>query len=117
MLNIALLGTNNKVNAKTNVVNTKGKLNVLVRLAKVSKDENKQVFMDLKKIEINLSDENITIYHACVDYLTYRAIIKVPRITLPESGILGDYVIKVLVNLNDASNEYFVQSFAPLRIE
>ena len=118
VLNVNLLASNNQTKKEENIVNQKGKMNILIRLAKVSSNEDKQVFMNLGKLELDLSDKSNVISHACVDYLTYRAILDIPKIVLSPIGGLGEYVIKALVKSSISSDDvYIVQSLAPLRIE
>ena len=118
VLNVNLLAANNYEKGKMNIVNQKGKLNILIRLAKVSNNIKKQIFMDLGKLEIDLSDKSNVISHACVDYLVYRAILSIPKITLSPVGGLGEYVIKALIKPSTSLDDvYTVQSLVPLRIE
>jgi len=110
------MGTNKDENKNQNVVNQKGVLHVLLRLAKVSKDVEKQLYSDITEFELNLNDENMYISHACVDYVTIRRIFSISQITLDARAGLGEYVFKVLVKTNPEDN-WNVQSYIPLRIE
>ena len=116
VLNFCLMGTNKDENKNQNVVNQKGVLHVLLRLAKVSKDVEKQLYSDITEFELNLNDENMYISHACVDYVTIRRIFSISQITLDARAGLGEYVFKVLVKTNPEDN-WNVQSYIPFRIE
>ena len=114
--NFNLLWTNNEEKAKNNVVNNKGNLQVLLRISRLSKDNEKQLNLDLHKYNIDLSDENVVVCHACVPYIQYEKILKVGKIPLSPQAGLGNYVIKTLVRTKDEDN-WRIQNIIPLRIE
>lgn len=116
VLNYCLMGTNKTENLSSNIVNQKGKLYTLLRLSKVSRDESKQLSVDLSEFVIDLSDPNLYISHACVDYVTFRKIFSVTQINLDKRAGLGEYVLKILVR-TDENDMWNVQSYIPLRIE
>ena len=116
VLNYCLLATNNEENKKDNIVNQKGKLYNLLRLSKVSKDEDKQLSIDLAEFLIDLNDPDLYISHACVDYVTLRKVFSVSQITLDNTAGLGEYVLKILIK-TDENDIWNVQSYIPLRIE
>lgn len=116
VLNYCLLATNSEEYKDDNVVNQKGKLYNLLRLSKVSKDEDKQLSVDLTEFTIDLNDPNLYVSHACVDYVTLRKVFSVSQISLDASLGLGEYVLKILVK-NDKNDMWNVQSYVPLRIE
>ncbi len=111
-----MLYTNNKEKATTNIVNNNGTLQVLLRISRLSKDDSKQLNLDLCKYDINLSDENIVISKACVPYVQYEKILKVGKLSLSPQAGLGDYVIKTLTRIND-NDKWNIQNIIPLRIE
>lgn len=111
-----LLWTNNEEKAKDNVVNNKGKLQVLLRISRLSTDSEKQLNLDLHRYDIDLSDESIVVSKACVPYILYEKILKVGKILLSPKAGLGNYVIKTLVRTNDEDN-WNIQNIIPLRIE
>lgn len=116
ILNYCLMGTNNEENKGSNIINQKGKLYNLLRLSKVSKDEEKQLSVDLAEFVIDLNDPDLYISHACVDYVTLRKSFSVSQITLDNTLGLGEYVLKILIKTNE-NDMWNVQSYIPLRIE
>ena len=116
VLNYSLMATNNDEHKQDNIINQKGKLYNLLRLSKVSKDEEKQLSVDLAEFVIDLNDPDLYISHACVDYVTLRKAFSVSQITLDSTLGLGEYVLKILVKTNE-EDMWNVQSYVPLRIE
>lgn len=118
VVDITLLSTTNKEKQKTNVVYNNQKIDILIRLTKSSKDEEKRLSLDIDEFTIDASNDNLVKRNACVDYINYKKIkkIDVNAIQLsPEAGT-GDYIFKVLVK-RPCDNEYQVQSIHYLRIE
>lgn len=116
VINYCLMATNSKENKQNNIINQKGKLYNLLRLSKVSKDESKQLSIDLAEFVIDLNDSDLYISHACVDYVTLRKVFSVSQIILDNTLGLGEYVLKILVK-TDENDMWNVQSYIPLRIE
>lgn len=117
VLNFCLMGTNNPNNKETNIVNRRDKLDVLIRLSKVSKYTEKQLSIDLAEFTLDIKDDSdLIISRACVDYITLRKVFTVSRIDLNSVAGLGDYVFKILVKTPEQNN-WNVQSYIPLRIQ
>ena len=112
-----LLGTNNEDKKEDNIVETKGKLFVEVKMCKLSKLPEHQVSTTLTTFEIDLSSEDIVSQKACVPYVMFDKILNVKRIKLPDTGELGNYVIKVRVKAKEDADKWNLQSIYPLRIE
>lgn len=112
-----LLGTNNEDKKEENIVETKGKLFVDVKMCKLSKLPEHQVNTTLTTFEIDLSSDDIISQKACVPYVMFDKILNVKRIKLPDTGELGNYVIKVRVKAKEDADKWNLQSIYPLRIE
>lgn len=97
---------------ETNLVMKKGKLDVVVRLARLG--EEKQMTLD--SFTIDVADPTMNICQACFPYLTYQRVTPVAPIELMYGA--GGYVVKVLVksSLIDTEGKYSVQAMHPLSI-
>lgn len=118
VVDITLLSTTNEEKQKTNVIYNNQKIDILIRLTKSSKDEERRLSLDIDEFTIDASNDNLIKRNACVDYINYKKIkkIDVNAIQLsPEAGT-GDYIFKVLVK-RPCDAEYQVQSIHNLRIE
>lgn len=112
-----LLGTTNEDKKKDNIVETKGKLFVDVKMCKLSKDPKKQTNSTLTTFEIDLSSNDIISQKACVSYIMFDKILKVKKLKLPDSNELGNYVIKVRLKTKENADKWNLQSLYPLRVE
>lgn len=118
VVDITLLSTTNEEKKKNNVVYNNQKLDILIRLTKSSKDEEKRLSLDIDEFTIDASNINLVKTNACVDYINYKKIKKIDTNAIqlsPEVGT-GDYIFKVLVK-RPCDSEYQVQSIHNLRIE
>ena len=116
VLNFCLLGTTDPEKKKTNIIETRTPLNVLLRLSKVTTEPEQQKSLDLTDFIIDPNSNEIKVQKACVDYIICRKIFTVSRITIPNYLNLGEYVLKILAKTNKETT-YNVQSYIPLRIE
>lgn len=118
VVDINLLSTTNEHKKETNVVYNRAKIDILVRLTKISDDEEKRLSLDIDEFTIDASDDNLVKTNACVDYINYKKIKKIDTnaIQLSPNAGTGKYVLKVLVK-RPCDTEYQVQSIYGLRIE
>lgn len=116
-INFNMLGTTDEEKKKNNIVESRGKLYVDVKMCKLSKEIERQLTTTLTTFEIDLSSDDIIFQRACVPYVLYDKILNVKRIKLPDTGELGNYVIKVRVKVDAEAEKWNLQSIYPLRIE
>lgn len=112
---IDFLGTNNETHKTENPLESKRKLDFIIRLTKCSNDENKRIGYDLEKFSIDLEDiyKNDQVNKACFDYVNYTRITKIDKLGLP--GGLGKYVIKILIK-DAKEDDYTIQTMSPLTV-
>lgn len=106
---INILGTSKLEKMNDNILYRRGTLEVVIRLTKCDKDENKRICCDLDSFEIDLSKNEDEILKACFEYFNYTRITNVKSLVLP--GGTGDYVIKVLVK-EASDKEFTIQSMS-----
>ena len=119
LLNFSLLGTNIEEHKEENLINNKGKLELLLRISNVSLEENKRKYSNITKLEVDLQDNQryiISPINAEVNFSTYRETFYITEITLDNEVGLGDYIIEILVKTT-SNEKWKLQSLIPLRIE
>ena len=119
VLNFSLLGTNIEEHKEENLINNKGKLELLLRISNVSLEENKRKYSNITKLEVDLQDNQryiISPINAEVNFSTYRETFYITEITLDNEVGLGDYIIEILVKTT-SNEKWKLQSLIPLRIE
>lgn len=112
---IDFLGTNNESHKKENMLESKKKLDFIIRLTKCSPDENQRIGCDLDTFSIDLNDmyEKRQVNQACFGFFNYTRNTKVDKLKLP--GGSGKYVIKVLIKDAD-EKDYTIQSMSQLLV-
>lgn len=118
VIDITLLSTTNEGKKDTNVVYNSEKMDVLIRLTKPSKNEEKILSLDIDEFVIDASNESIVKKNACVPYINFKKIKKINTNAIqlsPKAGT-GDYVLKVLVK-RFCDQDWNVQSIYNLRID
>lgn len=117
VIDMTLLSTNNEERIKDNVVATKGKLNVLLRLTKTDRDLNRILHLDLDEFTIDAGTEIIH-ENACIPYINYKKIKKIDAnaIQLSPQAQGSNYVLKILVQ-RPCDSDWQLQTLFNLKIE
>lgn len=110
---IDFLGTGNEAHKEENPLESRKKLDFIIRLTKCSSDKDKRIGYDLDTFSIDLDElhKKNQVNQACFEYLNYTRTTKVDKLVLP--GGVGKYVIKVLVKESDKDG-YSIQTMSPL---
>ncbi len=117
VIDMTLLSTNASDKMEENVVVNKEKLNVLLRLTKTSKDQDKILNLDLDTFTIDAAVETIH-ENACIPYIKYKKIkkIDVNAIQLSPQAQGSNYVLKILVQ-RPCDSDWQLQTLYNLKIE
>lgn len=112
---IGFLGTSSEEHKAENVLCSRDKIDVIIRLTKRDKDIANRVGLDIDSFSIDLQEvesENL-IDAACFEYYSYTRITNVKKIELPVGA--GTYVLKVLLKKQN-ENMFTIQSMNTLVI-
>lgn len=112
--NLNLMGTTKPEFKKDNIVENKKKLCCLIRLTKISQNEEERISWDVERFEVDSSDKAIRFDDACVPCVNYRKTIEVKDIEMTDE-YRGDYALKLLVRA-DESEKWQVQSITRLTV-
>ena len=112
---IDFLGTNNENHKNENMLESKKKLDFIIRLTKCSADENKRIGCDLDTFSIDLNEmyKQDQVNQACFGFFNYTRNTKIDKLKLP--GGSGKYVIKVLIKEAD-EEDYTIQTMSQLLV-
>lgn len=106
-----LLGTNKTSEKELSAIESKRNIDVIIRITKLSKEENDRLGFDVDRFTIDISDIQIDL--ACFHYSNYNRITPIEKLSLPKG--IGSYVIKVLTKFEDQKN-YSVQSMYAFQV-
>lgn len=111
-----LLSTNSVDKQSDNIVYCNEKLEVQIRLAKVSSEVDQKLSLELDRFTIDTSDEKLRNGKACIDYINYKRItsFKENEIILDSRAGLGDYVIKIYLRKVGNETPWILQSIYEL---
>ena len=102
----------NKTSEKElSAIESKRNIDVIIRITKLSKEENDRLGFDVDRFTIDISDIQIDL--ACFHYSNYNRITPIEKLSLPKG--IGSYVIKVLTKFEDQEN-YSVQSMYAFQV-
>lgn len=112
---IDFLGTNNEEHKKENPLESRKKLDFIIRLTKCSLDERERIGYDLASFSIDLNElyEAGLVNKACFGFINCTRTTNVDKLELP--GGLGRYVIKVLIK-DSEDKEYTIQAMSQLNV-
>lgn len=113
--NIDFLGTSNEIHKSENPLESRKKLDFIIRLTKCSVEKEKRIGYDLDSFSVDLDDmyEDNQVNMACFGFLNYTRTTNVDKIVLP--GGMGKYVIKILIKESEKA-DYTIQSMSQLTV-
>lgn len=112
---IGFLGTNNKEHVAENVLLSRDKVDIIIRLTKRSPDVERRVGLDIDTFTIDLREAEAEqqINEACFEYYNYTRITNIKKIELPVGP--GTYILKVLLK-RPSDSAFTIQSMNTLTI-
>ncbi len=115
---INLLGTAVQEDKETNIVEQQKKAKFKVRITKISDERDRQYSWDVDEFEIDTSKDGLIIEGACVPYVNFTKVSEVNKIQLTPNDYSGEYVIKILLESQNSSEErpWIVQSISRLSV-